>query len=291
MVLSADAYAFLNIKHPLCAWATYRGSLVCAPSDPGFLSVWAAGLMHANSQARISLEFMLERIRATQFPDRISRLTGLYCFLDIESAERACSSWASPSNHFRAEYLAELQLGEAGPRRDRLDSTWITHAPTNKDGLLTEIAWIPRYWAGEPYPDATPIWETLVDGRLIVLGTKLREQAYALIKRHLPDSLAFLEIARQAAWVGSNLGNICSWLRQDGDEIDLSYLMDMRDADNPDVLERLERLKKSGHPINWADMAPHIAQDSFGRVPDLRPFGFRRRVEMPYTDGRNQPGL
>jgi hypothetical protein len=130
-----------------------------------------------------------------------------------------------------------------------------------------------------------------VDGRLKVLGTSLREQAYEVIKSRFPDSLMFLEIARQAAWVGSYLGNICAWLRQDGDELELGYLMDMRDANDPDVLGRLERLKKSGHPINRADMTPHIEQDSFGSVPDLRAFGFRRSVEMPYMCGRNLPAL
>lgn len=287
-MLSTDAYAFLNINHPLCAWATYRGMLVCAPPEPGFLSVWTAGTMRAENPARIDRELILEPARLAQFPDRISRLRGMYRFLDIESADHACASWASSANHFRAENLAELHLGEAGPKRDRLDSNWITHAPENEDGFLTEVAWIPSYWAGEPYPNATPIWETLVEGRMIVLGTSLREQAYAAIKRCFPDSLTFLEIARQAAWVGSDLGNICAWLGQDGD--DLKYLMDMRDAENPDVVKRLEQLKRSGHPINWADMAPHIAQHSFGRVPDLRPFGFRRH-RVQYVDGSNPLAL
>lgn len=230
-------------------------------------------MMCAENPARISRELILEHARTAHFPNRISRLRGMYCFLDIEGAERACA-W-SP-NHFRAEYLAELHLGEVGPRRDRLDSNWITHAPENETGFLTEVAWVPSYWAGEPYPNATPIWETLVEGRMIVLGTSLREEAYAAMKRHFPNSLMFLEIARQAACVGSDLGNICAWLGQDGDELVLKYLMDMRDAENPDVLKRLKRLKKRGHPINRADMAPHIARDSFGNPPDLRRFGFRR---------------
>jgi hypothetical protein len=290
-MLSTDAYAFLNINHPLCAWATYRGKLVCAPSEPGFLSVWTAVMMHVNDPARVNREFILEQARAAQFPDRISRLRGMFCFLDIASAERACSWATNPNSHFRAEYLAELHLGEVGPRRDRLDSNWITHAPVNGRGFLTEVAWIPSYCAGEPYPNATPIWETLVEGRMIVIGTSLREKAYEAIKSHLPESLMFLEIARQAAWIGSDLGNVCAWLGQDGAELVLNYYMDMRDAENPDVLGALEQLKRSD-PINWADMAPHIAQDSFGSVPDLRPFGFRRhRVGMQYVDGSNQLAL
>ncbi len=248
--------------------------------------------MSAENPARIRRELILEHARLAQFPDRVSRLRGMYCFLDIESAERASASWANSANYFRAEYLAELHLGEAGPRQDRLNSNWITHAPMNEEGFLTEVAWVPSYWAGEPYPNATPIWETLVEGRMIVLGMSLRDQAYAAIKRRFPDSLTLLEIARQAAWVGSDLGNICAWLGQDGAELVLNYLMDMRDAEDPDVIGALEHLKKSGHPINWADMAPHITKNSFGNLPNLRPFGFRCPcVEMPYVDGSDQLAL
>jgi hypothetical protein len=44
-MLSTDAYAYLNVDNPICAWATYRGVLVTPPAEPGFLSVWTAGLL------------------------------------------------------------------------------------------------------------------------------------------------------------------------------------------------------------------------------------------------------
>jgi hypothetical protein len=60
--------------------------------------------------------------------------------------------------------------------------------------------------------------------------------------------------------------------------------MDMIDAEDPAFLAKLEKLKQSGHPINYADMGPHIANDSFGKTMDLAPFGFRRpRSAMPYV--------
>jgi hypothetical protein len=34
-MLTTDAYAFLNINDPVCAWATYRRVLVSAPEEPG----------------------------------------------------------------------------------------------------------------------------------------------------------------------------------------------------------------------------------------------------------------
>jgi hypothetical protein len=277
--MNTEAYAFLNIKsNPLTAWATYRGQLVSAPLEPGFLSVWSASLMRMNDPARIRRELTLEKIRASFYPDRVSRLRGMFCFLSRETAGRAADLWGDPDNHFRPECLAELSLAEAGTRRDRLDANWIANL-----GEPEDIDRVHLYWRGEAYPDDEPIWETLVGGRLTVLGIDLRNRAYEIIKRRFPDSLMFLEISRQAVWVGSDLGNICGFLLNDGDDLELQYYMDMRDAEDPSFLAKLENLA-SGHPINWADMAPHIGRDSFGNTPDLRRFGFRcPKVDMPYV--------
>jgi hypothetical protein len=282
--LSTDAFAFLNVNHPLCAWDTYRSVLVCAEDNTGYVSVWSAQTLRHNQPDRIVRELFLERVRKAHFEERISRLRGMFCFLDISSAERACN-WATNSrSHFRPEYLAELHLKSATSRRDRLDANWIAYQPAQDEDGHLDGSWAYKYWAGDPCPGHEPIWETLVDGRAIVLGTKLRERAYEIIKKAFPDSLMFLEIGRMAAVVGSDLGNVFAVLQEVGSDLILGYQQDMRDADDPDFIRRLEELKASGHPINWADMAPHIANDSFGKVMDLRPFGFRRpKVEMPYT--------
>lgn len=275
-MLTTDAYAFLDVDRPLCAWATYLGVLVSAPNQPGFVSVWTAGLLHNSASGRVSFETAIEAVRATKFPHRISRLRAMFCVPDRESAVRAYSWDDGRRTHFQPEYLAELSLSQAGPRRDRLDANWITYAPTDRNGFLTDDSWIPRYWAGDAFPDKSPIWEVLVDGRLIVLGTDIRKRAYEAIKSEFPHSLMLLEIARQAAWAGSDLGSICAFVHKEGEDLVLDYAMNMEDADNPEFLSKLKSLKESGHPINWADMVRHIANDSFGRTPDLRTYGFRR---------------
>jgi hypothetical protein len=274
-MLATDAYAFLDINNPVCAWATYRGALVCAPENPGFVSVWTAGLIRASVPGRMNFEAAVEAVRIAQFPHLISRLRGMFCLPDAESAKRACSWDQARGTHFQPEYLAELSLSEAGARRDRFDANWITYAPKDEAGYLIDGGWIQNYWVGEPYPNKEPIWETLVDGRLIVLGTDIRQRAYATIKSEFPDSLMFLEIARQAAWVGSDLGAITALIRSEAEEMVLDYAMNMVDAENLKFLEKLSASRESGHPINWADMKSHIDQDSFGHVPDLRPYGFR----------------
>jgi hypothetical protein len=254
--------------------------LVAVPDPPGFVSLWFAAAMQSESQAFIDRELSLELARRRSFPDRISRLRGMFCFLDLRSAEQACS-WSG--RHFRPEYLAELSLAEAGPRRDRLDGNLITHAPLYESGRYLSSDWMQRYWAGDAHPKFEPLWETLVEGRMIVLGTALREHAYRLIKDWFPESLGFLEIARLAAWIGSDLGNIAAYIMDAGDDLELRFLMDMRDAEDPAFLGGLRDLIQSGHPVNRADMNPHFERDSFGAVPDLRRAGFRRpKAALPF---------
>jgi hypothetical protein len=60
-------------------------------------------------------------------------------------------------------------------------------------------------------------------------------------------------------------------------------MMDMREANDSEFLAKLQRYKDEGSPINWADIAPNLSKGSFGKTPDLTPFGFRRpKVALPY---------
>ena len=127
-------------------------------------------------------------------------------------------------------------------------------------------------------PDHTPVWETVAEGRLYVLGTELRERAYEALKKWFPKSLLLLETSRMAAWIGSDLGNCCGWLHQvedNLDELSLDYLMDLRHANDAEFLQRLTRLREGGHPVRWGDILPQIEEGVLGATPDLRPLCFR----------------
>ena len=67
--------------------------------------------------------------------------------------------------------------------------------------------------------------------------------------------------------IDSDLGNVSAFLKEEGDELVLSYLMDMRDATNPEFLTKLEEYKRKDQPINWDDLKPKLSQDSFGKTP------------------------
>ena len=67
----------------------YRGALVSIPDDLGFISVWSASLLKNGDPDRIAREVAIEKSRTAFYPHRVSRLRGMYCFMDMASAQRA----------------------------------------------------------------------------------------------------------------------------------------------------------------------------------------------------------
>ncbi len=262
-----EAFAYLDIDHPVVAWSAYRGVLVSAhaearpPEAP--VSMMFAGMIQHQNNARLHNELLIEGVRARQFPDHVPRLTGMFFFTDVAQT-RAAQSWGG---HFRSENLVEVEVRPDRPY-SKVDANWITYAERDSNGRIdpTKADWIERYWAGEPCGDH-PVWETIVAGRAAIFGTVVRERAYANLARAFPNALDTLEIARLGAAVGSDLGQTSAWItRVAPDRFRLAYHLDMRDAKNP---EFLERLSKYDGPKNMKDIAP--GKETFG-LPDFRPF-------------------
>jgi hypothetical protein len=272
--MKTDAWAYLNVRHPVCAWAAYRGVLVSVPTDPGFLSVWSASLLKTNNSAWVKREISLEMLRQRSFPSRISRLTGMYCFTDVRSAELALK-WGNSLNHFRIQNLVELSLAQATVSEARHDANWISF-PTSQD-------WQIKYWQGLPHPDHEPVWEVLVLGRLYILGTTLRETAKALLTRRFPDSVVLLETARVAAWI-DDLGNVAALLQDQGENIRLDFAIDMREANDKALAERMREVTTvQGVPIDADVFRKSLAIGAF-KTPDFRPFGFTKsRSQLPFV--------
>lgn len=264
--MDTNAWGYLNITRPVCAWATYRGALVPADNSIGNISTWTAGRLWAQDFAWLEVEAMLESVRQVAFLDRVSRLKGVYVFPDVLSAQRA-SSWSGDT--FQSRYLAELHVVGGLTGTATMDANWITHALS---GDLPDD-WPFSYWSGEAFPGAEPIWEVVVSNRAYVLGTELRERAYQVIKRYLPDTLSILEIGRLAAATGSDLGNIACNIFDDGDHISSRHLLDMRDADDPVFLQRLGELLAAGHPKRQEALDVGAEQGIF-TLPDMRPLDF-----------------
>lgn len=271
-------FAFLDLDHPVVAWGAYRGILVSSnaeyPQPQCPVSMMFAGILLHQNNTRLHNELLLEKYRQLHFTKRISRLAGMYFFEDRRTAELA-SEWGG---HFSSENLAEFELFPT-ETYSRHDSNWISYAPRCESGRIKGENWIAKYWLGEPYPGRTPVWELLVQGRAAICGTELRNRAYNVISNQFPESLSILEISRIAAHVGSDLGCVSAWLvREDHCSFTLSFMLDMRDADQP---EFLEKVRQYDGPLNQIDLA--IGGENF-MLPDFRKFSSTIAVKEGLED-------
>jgi hypothetical protein len=203
-----------------------------------------------------------------------SRLWGMFCFPDLSSAQRA-ASWG---HHFRSENLVAV-CAEGIGLAQRFDSNWITHAPLTDEGTLdrSKLDWLRRYWSGEPRPDHDPIWETMVDGKLIILGTQVRQRAYEFAADTFPESKCLLEFGRIAAWQGFDLGHVSPFLFDEGDHWSCRHYMNLTDCEDENFLERLAAHFKEGEPVNHEYLKRFFESGGdLGEAPDMRSWSFSR---------------
>ncbi|WP_019217979.1 hypothetical protein [Legionella tunisiensis] len=97
------------------------------------------------------------------------------------------------------------------------------------------------YWKENSYNN-DPHWEYLVEGQAIIHDIELQERAYQCLAGTMPQALDQLKLARIASELNSNLGHSIPFInRLSKIRFKLSYFMDMRDAKNPNFLERLRK--------------------------------------------------
>lgn len=262
-----NVFAFLNVDIPWIAWLVYRGAMVSPKAmRQQVLSVWHAKYLIDAARAGQSLpyfarELEIERARQRSFPNAVSRLSGLYFFEDVRSARRAGQAW---DGDFREEHLAEIQILEA-TATSKYDSEWISTEMTSADR-----SWIPNYLSGRARSD-DPLWELLIEGRGLVLGTEVRQRACETVKRSWPKSLGLLELSRVAVELGSDLGQIAPILTVNGGTATLALYLNFRDAESTDFLDRLAAYDG---PKNTADLN---AQSELV-LPDLMDYSVQWQV-------------
>lgn len=276
--MNFSGFIYLDLEKPLVAWETYRGALISAnqieTNTQKYPSIILAHMIQFKNNTRLANEFLIEHIRLNDFPERVSRLRGLFLFRDRLSTQKA-TAWGG---HFISENLAEVQV-DTKKEPDRLDSNWISKIK-RENGIITKdsIDDIRKYWSGEPYDIADPCWEYLINGSALILNTSVRNRAYKIIKARLPASLGLLELSRVALLLNSNLGHCTPWIRRvSTDEFKLGYLMNSEDMTNKSFLNQLKHFKgiKNTQDLNASSELV---------VPDLSPFFciFKMSIENLY---------
>lgn len=144
-------------------------------------------------------ELELEKIRKKCAPEKVSRLFGLFLFQSIEDAKLA-ETWSN--GHFHPDFLVKIKYEES---HTILDANWITHCM----GQSRSSEWMFSYWAGEPFPGKTPIWEVITDKYLIFDDEQLKYRSIETIKAFLPkENYYVLERQRILNECGDGLSNV-----------------------------------------------------------------------------------
>ncbi len=266
-------WVFLDVEGnlPLVAWECYRGIILPAKCylDIGIppLSLWFATMLQNLNSIEIKNEFRLENIRATSFPEKISRLTGFFHFSDKLMATKFAKKHGNSQNHFHDEFLAEAGFDPLMPYSIH-DAEWITYYR----GINSiDQNWMIQYWLENPCPSAIdgPIWESLTYTPAIIYGTELRNRAYKRIAEEFPNSLGMLELSRLAATGGFMAGHSLPYIYVDNSSYaQVVFLLREAEFRHSDFLDYI--MKYNG-PKNTKD----FNQDSKLITPDFRPYYFK----------------
>lgn len=268
-------FMYLDVDDPLVAWNTYRACLISASQVhkngfPNALSVSCARHLRDRFFKRFATEVELDRLRLAEFPEAVSRLTGLFVFADPDSALNAAdANWGGHIEHTNL-----TDVGIQSKKRTVVDANWIPQLMNDDDSLVTNWQDIARqYWSGRQFPGGSPpISESIVDGSATIWGLALRERSYSTLRRSQPKSLAMLEIARAAAYVGSDFGHVSAHLVVEGNVVTVAYSMDVRDGSSDSLIAKLEEVKKNcPEQINWQDLRT-LNQPGEARFLDLRAY-------------------
>lgn len=276
-----EGFAYIDINNPMAAWNVVRSnfftpSCLSEQERAGALSFGMAALLRNENDDRAAAEFQLEDFRKNNFPNAVSRLTGIFVFDDIDSAAQVWSS-ESWSAHFDSEYLTDI--GVSADRSSRLDANWIAKMRDENncivEGWQTMAA---KYWSGEPASD-TPIWERIIEGWVTVWGLDLKMRALKEIQKYWPESLPSLAIAANFAKIGSRDGAVMPFALLENGVLKIDYYMRFSDAKDPVSCERLgEFLRTGGNRV--CRLGP-LGDSIF--IPDFSCYRFDRQVgDVPH---------
>lgn len=272
------AFVYLDVSFPPVAWLAYRGTLnSCAitSANPGNISWFLVETIKRGLISTLRREGTLEGFRVKSFNTHTSRLRCVYAYPTLDDAKKGNES----RGKFISENLVAIAPACANFKSEEHDSTWIT----NFDSLPIDTA--KRYWEGELTKE--PLRELLLDGRFLILGTSVRKKSYETIKKACSTALALLELSRLAAHFGSDLGAVAPWLKQDGDRIVVTHIMNYSGKEGVEIFKKAieEHKKDRSFAVNWDDLKPLCAKredpqlDALFSAPDFRSYDHELRVE------------
>jgi len=269
-------YAYLNIENPHVAWEVAIGRIQSHGlfTDQSFgISVW-----HASRLKKLSTfglvdsvldEFSLELYRKTNYPDKVSRMQGVYFFESEEMLNIAFQRWSIPINK---AYISEVNFH--GVNFSNHDSEWITDCMGGNDK-----DWFGPYLRGDTR-GANPLTEVVASGIGNILNNDLRNLAIQKVLERTPDSSPFLFLAIAATKLGvmdAALSTPYVYLEDGRIAVHHATKLDTLQACEGPATRELIRLYEKGL-LTYPIIRPN-GPDAVARMPDLRDLKFY--VDVP----------
>lgn len=264
-------YAYLDIENSMAAaWGVMRGMLISpivlemSSEGKGFLSFMTASILSQQEGKKLFNEALIEEERASVFPDKASRLRGLYFFENKNDAIKA-EKWGY---HFIEDNFSEILIPpNLMLKYTKVDSNWITYAELDDEGVIKDRTWIRKYWEGKPYNE-NPIWEIIFEGVAIIPNEGIRRQAEKNVRTWFPESDFFILAARLASEVGSFGGVITPYLIHNELEnsLKIEYIFRDEELHSEEIIEKMAK-----HP-DFGKLAKIMKDNESYIIPDFNPW-------------------
>jgi hypothetical protein len=181
-----EGWVFVDTSNPLVNWEVGIGRMIsaCDVAAPGIVSHWLYGLIRSAALSgdfsRYFRELELEAIRQRDFPNCVSRLTGIYLFEAKSDCIRARKEWGI--SQLKTEIT---DIGFSATQYSRHDSNWLL------DQRQSIAKFGHKYWSGEPM-NGTPLWELICSGIGRVWEREVQLTCYKKAYYRDPRASAFL---------------------------------------------------------------------------------------------------
>lgn len=186
------------------------------------------------------MEKRLDQVRAHKFPQKVSRLHGVF-FFETEPTIHVRSTLL-----FQKCFLAEGLLTNSNPNITRVDMNWLD---AYANGHFNNDDWMEKYWAGEECPiwpnnmPCEPIWECITDADIMIPSKELRGKCYQIsLSIHKPLVKPLLMLSVWGYSVNGLWGNV-SYLYKETDS-EKCLMPVIYAPDNDELISILEHVSR-----------------------------------------------
>ncbi|MGK3128417.1 hypothetical protein ACCW76_04360 [Pantoea sp. C8B4] len=233
-------FAILDIDHPMVAWEVAIGRVLANPpkDEQGIEFIAPSLWLYSNIKSSINdkymsdleSEFHIEKIRASKFPDKPSRLSGAFFFESRNDAINACKMWEWEE---KLDYISEVNFHESS--YVKLDSNWITLRIRSCEKPERD-SFIENYYSGAELFPGRPLNEIICTGYGEVLNSKLRRLAYGKILQQKPDASLLLALGiscfEQDSKLYQDILRVTPFIRRIDNEVEGLFIMNFTHLEN-----------------------------------------------------------